>query len=66
MKILSTILVATAVAFGALTIGYTTPGQAQDAAAAWKARTDAMKGSGGAAARINKACLLYTSPSPRD
>ncbi len=55
MKFLSAILVATAVAFGALTIGFTAPGQAQDAAAAWKARTDAMKGSGGAAARINKA-----------
>ncbi len=55
MKFLSTIAVAALVATGALTIGFATQGQAQDAAGAQKARVDAMKGSGGAAARINKA-----------
>lgn len=55
MKYLSAILVATAVAFGALTIGYTTPGQAQDAAAAVKERVALMRANGGAAGRINKA-----------
>jgi cytochrome c556 len=55
MKFLSTIAIAALVATGALTLGYVSEGQAQDAAAAWKARSDAMKGAGGAAARINKA-----------
>ena len=55
MKFLSTFAVAALVATGALTIGFATQGQAQDAAGAVKARVDAMKGSGGAAARINKA-----------
>ena len=55
MKFLPTILVATAVACGALTLGFATQGQAQDAAAAVKERVALMKGNGGAAGRINKA-----------
>jgi cytochrome c556 len=55
MKFLSTILVATAVATGAITLGFATQSQAQDAAAAVKARVALMKSNGGAAARINKA-----------
>jgi cytochrome c556 len=55
MKFLSTILVATAVATAALTLGFATQGQAQDAATAVKDRVALMKGNGGAAARITKA-----------
>ncbi|MCD6075248.1 MAG: Cytochrome, partial [Rhodospirillales bacterium] len=55
MKFLPSILVATAVACGALTLGFATQGQAQDAAAAVKERVALMKGNGGAAGRINKA-----------
>jgi cytochrome c556 len=54
MKFLSkTLIAATAVAF--IATGLAAQGQAQDAAAIVKERTDTMKGAGGAAARINKA-----------
>jgi cytochrome c556 len=55
MKFLPTTLAAVFVAASALTIGFATQGQAQDAAAAVKERVALMKGNGGAAARITKA-----------